>query len=348
MSTPTSTTPEDAVHLHTPSRLGMAYDVLMLLLIVVNLLLLGIDAMLMGVVGTGLANVFAQEPALAVYRAYGHHDVDFIDDWFTVFLVVELLVRWMWAIIHSHYYRWFFFPFIHWYEVLGCIPAFRALRLLRAVALGYRLHQMGYTILPPSWIRLGRFYYDVVLEEISDRIIVNVIDGIERELRQSTTHGALIRDMVERHRTHIVDAVSELLQHGLAPALQERQDLLRHAVGEAAQRALVDVPELNSLLRLMPIVGTRIEQQIQAIGRRIGDNLTEQLLAPFTAEPSAGQPANPTLTAIAEHIGYIPLESPAMEALIESLVFDSLEAVRKQVAVQQWKLQRSVERQQPS
>jgi hypothetical protein len=343
MSNSPAPTPEDAVHTHPPTRLGMAYDILMLLIIVVNLGMLGLDALLMGGVGSGLAQAFSQQALLIDYRTQGHHDVDFIDDWFTVFLVLELGLRWLWAMLQSHYYRWFFFPFVHWYEVLGCMPAFRALRLLRAVALGYRLHQLGYTILPPSWLRLARFYYDVVLEEVSDRIIINVIDGIERELRQSTTHGELIRQMVDRHRPQIIAATGELLQHSLAPALAERRDLLRHEVGAAVHRALVDVPELHQLLRLMPMIGQRIEQQVQAIGRRIGDNLTDELIAPFSAKPEQDQTVNPAIAAIAAHIGDIPLQMPATEALIESLVFESLEAVRKQVAVQQWKLQQSTD-----
>ena len=342
MSKPTSDIPntDDVIHAQPPTRVGMAYDVFMLIMIVINLILLGIDALMMGQVGGSVAHVITEDGNLSIYRQHWHPLVALIDDWFTVILVVELAVRWLWAVMRSHYHRWFFFPFIHWYEVLGCLPAFRALRLLRAVVLAYRLHQMGYTILPRSWVRLGRFYYDVILEEISDRIIINVLDGIERELRQSTTHGALIRQIIDKHRPQLIAATGELLQLGLAPALAARTEDLQHAVGDAVYRALADVPELHQLMRLMPIVGTRLEQQVQAIGRRIGDNLTAELIRPFSAPATAHDPINPAIQSIAEHIGDLPLEASAIEALLESLVFESLDAVRKQVAVQQWKTQR--------
>lgn len=331
------TTPPQ-VKSHQQSRFGMAYDIIVMLLIVINLLMLAIDAVLFSRVGLSIAEFFGQAGLIMRYRVSVHPIVETIDDWFTVFLIVELAIRWLWAITRQHYHRWFFFPFVHWYEVLGCLPTFRALRLLRAVSLGYRLHQMGYTVLPQSWIKLGRFYYQLVLEEISDRIILNVLDGIENELRQSTTHGELIRDLVERHRPQLVAATGEILQAGLAPVLAERTDFLREQVGQAVHRALADIPELHQLLRLIPVVGSRIEQQVQSIGKRIGDNLTAELIKPFSDPPTQGQTINPMLHAIAEHVGDLPLQTAAVEALVESLVFESLATIRQQVAVQQWKI----------
>lgn len=336
-STPSSTPPE--IQHHQQSRLGMLYDIGIMILIVINLLMLAIDAILLSRVGLSMAEFLGQGGLLMRYRVSIHPIFEGVDDWITVFLIVELAARWLWAISRQHYHRWFFFPFVHWYEVLGCLPTFRALRLLRAVVLGYRLHKMGYTVLPQSWIKLGHFYYQLVLEEISDRIILNVIDGIENELRKSTTHGELIRDLVERHRPQLVAATGEILQAGLAPVLAERTDFLREQVGQAVHRALADIPELHQLLRLIPVVGSRIELQVQSIGKRIGDNLTAELIKPFSDDAARGQTANPMLQAIAEHVGEIPLQTEAVEALVESLVFESLATIRQQVAVQQWKIQ---------
>jgi hypothetical protein len=102
---------------------------------------------------------------------------------------------------------------------------------------------------------------------------------------------------------------------------------------------LADVPELHRLLRLMPVVGAQLEQQLQLIGRRIGDNLTAELIKPFTAPPAHGERVNPVLGQIADHVSDVELDLPALEALIESLVFEGLEVLRQQVSVQQWKQQ---------
>lgn len=323
----------------TQNKLILGYDIVMLILIVLNLLSLGINALLMGNVGETLAHWIGQDQWLMHFRQDWHPIITRVDDWFTIFLVAELVIRWLLAVVVQRYHRWFFFPFIHWYEVLGCIPAFRALRLLRAVAIGYRLYRMGYHILPPSWIEQGKFYYQLILEEISDRIVINVIDGVEQELRQSQTHHHLIHNLIDRHRAQIADAVGEVLQASLAPVLAARAEQIQYEVGEAVHRALADVPELHRLLRLMPVVGAQLEQQLQLIGRRIGDNLTAELIRPFAAPPAHGERVNPVLGQIADHVSDVELDLPALEALIESLVFEGLEVLRQQVSVQQWKQQ---------
>lgn len=316
---------------------SLIYDALILLVIVVGLLLVGTDALLMGRVGESLASWSQQLPLLQQYRSVWHYPVRAAEDWMTIFLIAELSTRWILAIIGRHYHRWFIFPFVHWYEVLGCFPALRVLRLLRAVSIARKLHQMGYQVIPPRLLKFAQFYYNVILEEISDRIVINVIDGIERELKSSTTHGHLIRDLIDQHRGQIEAATAELLQSGLAPALAQQQQHIQLGVGAAVQRAIAQTSELNQLLRLMPVIGSRIEQQIQSIGKQLAENIAKELAQPFSQQATSSDLANPALTQIAQHIAAIPIHTPQLEALVESLVYNGLEMLRQQVAVQQWK-----------
>ncbi len=83
------------------------------------------------------------------------------------------------------------------------------------------------------------------------------------------------------------------------------------------------------------MVGGRIEQQIQSIGQRLGENITQGLIEPF-AQPNA-QSSNPTYQMIAEKISQIEVEhNQHIDKLVESAIFESLEAIRKQVKVKQW------------
>jgi len=338
--TPTSAPPaQEMAQPPKPQLSGVIYDVFILLIIVLGLLLVGIDALLMSGVGETLATWTQLLASLQQYREVWHTPILVVEDWITVFLIAELLLRWLIAIVQRHYHRWFIFPFVHWYEVLGCFPAFRAFRLLRAVAIARKLHQMGYQVIPPRLLRFAQFYYNVILEEISDRIVLNVIDGVERELKGSTTHGHLIRDLIDQHRDQLQAALAELLQHGLAPVLTEHQQQIRHGVGDAVQRAIANTTDLHQLLRLMPVIGGKIEQQVQSIGRQLAENIALELARPFSLPASPQQLANPLLTQIADQVAALPIDTPKLEALVESLVFESLEMLRKQVAVQQWKQQ---------
>ena len=63
-----------------------------------------------------------------VHENFALYDLAFI----AVFLS-EFCIRWVAAIIRQTYMRWYFFPFIHWYDLIGCIPlgGARIFRFLR-------------------------------------------------------------------------------------------------------------------------------------------------------------------------------------------------------------------------
>ena len=217
------------------------------------------------------------------------------------------------------------------------MPYFRFLRLFRAGVVAYRLYEMGYQIFPTSWQEKGLFYYRVVMEELSDRVVVTVLDGLKHELQTSTTHKDLISNVIQHHRDLFSQALAEILQENLSRELQADRERIAKSVGQIVNQAIEDTPELTQLLRLIPIVGGRIEQQIQSIGQRLGENITQGLIDPL-ASPNASTVRHPNLyTDIATRISAIEIEkNDKLDALVRSAVFESLEAIRKQVKVKQW------------
>ena len=141
----------------TPNRLKLTYDIVMIIAISIDLLLISIDAILMSSFSSNAAGWLSISDALNWYQNTLHEPLRTAGGFFTLFLIFELLLRWAIAIKQNVYYRWFFFPFVHWYEVLGCFPQLRALRLFRAVIIGRRLYQLGYQVLPQPWINRIRF-----------------------------------------------------------------------------------------------------------------------------------------------------------------------------------------------
>ena len=323
-----------------PSRWQLTYDVIMMIAIVLDLLLMGIDALMISSLMANIAGWLGFSEGLLTYRHLWHEPLKLVAGIFTIFLGVELLVRWLIAIVQRRYYRWFFFPFVHWYEVLGCAPQLRALRLLRVGVIGYRLYQLGYNILPNSWLGTIKFYYQVVMEEISDRVILTAIDNIRTEI--NNTDGQLVKNIIDKHRDDIQRVIVEVLQQEATPLLQSTPTQpaafakpLAQQVGVAIQQALNDTPELHRILRLIPIAGSMIESQMHSIGQHIGENLALSLTNTLT---------NPqTLTMIYQEIAkslvQIDVTSPALEKLVSNIIDDSLTALANQVRIQQWKHQ---------
>lgn len=329
-----------AAHPAKPSRWQLAYDTIMMVAIVLDLLLMGFDALMLSSFMAKIANWLGFFDSIVSYQQGWHEPIKVAGGLFTIFLVAELVVRWLIAIAQKRYYRWFFFPFVHWYEVLGCAPQLRALRLLRVGVIGYRLHELGYKVLPASWLATIKFYYQMIMEEISDRVILTAIDNIRTEI--SNADGHLVKNIIDKHRDDIQKVIVEVLQQEATPLLQSTPahpaifaKPLAEQVGIAIQQALTDTPELHRILRLIPIAGSLIESQMHSIGQHIGENLTLSLTTNLT------KPQTLTLMyeEIAKSLVQIDVTSPALEKLVSDIIDDSLTSLANQVRIQQWKHQ---------
>ena len=82
-------------------------------------------------------------------------------------------------------------------------------------------------------------------------------------------------------------------------------------------------------------MGGRIEQQIQSIGQRLGENIAQGLIEPF-ANNKADQPLT-SYRFIAEKISEIDItHNEKIEKLVASAVFESLDAISRQVKIKEW------------
>lgn len=323
-----------------PSRFKLTYDIVMLIAISIDLLLISIDAILMSNFSYSAAAWLTIGDTLAWYQNTLHDPLRTAGGFFTLFLIFELLVRWAIAIKRKVYYRWFFFPFVHWYEVLGCFPQLRALRLFRVVVIGRRLYQLGYQVLPQPWINRIKFYINLLLEELSDRVILTTIHNFRQQLTDPKTHKSFIESTIARNRDEIEAALLSVLRQELAPKLQELATLtggnvLATEVGNAIEEGLANTPELRRYLRMIPIAGTLIESQLQHVGHNVGENvvyaLNKRLLDPERLDA--------LMVAIASGVAKIDTDNTALNTLISSIIDDSLTEFEAQVKIQHWKHQ---------
>ena len=197
-------------------KLFLAYDIFMVFIIVFNLFCLGMNFFLMSNIGEWFFNTIHLPSVLEFYRTYLHPWVITTEAWFIIFLITELAVRWLLSIVQKHHARWWFFPFIHWYEILAIIPHLRFLRLFRAGIIAYRLYELGYKVIPDNIRIKAMFYYSVIMEELSDRVVITVIDGIRHELETSSTHKKIIHDLVDHPRELFTITLASMREESLA------------------------------------------------------------------------------------------------------------------------------------
>ena len=338
---PNIKSPENPLRSKTAVRLALLYDIVMLVVIVIDLSIISLDLLLMSKFMSQVADWLNLSQQLLFYVDNIHHPLRVLGGFFTIFLIAELAFRWLLSIIGKEYSRWFFFPFVHWYEVLGCFPQFRALRLLRAFFIGRKLYQLGYQVLPQKWIDSGKFYYDVIFEEISDRVILTATDNLRQQFADEKANQRFIEETFNKNRPQIQAMMSSILKQELSPQLRQlaqskATEELSVEVGIAVQEALNNTPELRRYLRLIPIAGSLIEGQLHSISQNIGENITQTLFLHLTQSHIT----DAIIDEIAQTVANIDLQNPELDALVATIVNDGLNAFEEQVKVQQWKHQK--------
>lgn len=319
-----------------PEAFFLALDLLLMLLISINLLWLLLDAILMST-GSGVLLARHFPELMSHYRQHWHETLLVYDSYFTFFLIGELLLRWAIAIWRKTYYRWFFYPFVHWYDVLGSLPlaSFRFLRLLRLISIALRLQKIGVVDLSQaSIISLLQKYYRIVIEELSDRIVINVLEGVQREIRSgSPLSRRLTADILQPHQDVIVPWLADLLSASSAHAYARQQELLTRHLELRLHQAIARSPEFQKLKRRLLFAGPSVEEQLHGIVSEILTQLVHGVLTDL------GQPGNAAAHHIADGI-FASLHAPAstdMDSALRAILLDAIDLIKDQVSVQQWK-----------
>jgi len=272
-------------------------------------------------------------PALAPAYEPLHQNFLLIDLAFVAVFLSEFMLRWLVAIRRNQYARWYFFPFIHWYDLIGCIPlaSTRIFRFLRIFSILYRLNK--YQIINLHNTRLFQFfhfYYQALLEELSDRIVVKVLSDVQKELADGTP---LLDELAEkviagRRQSLVRWAACVLNQLGQSIENAGMQDTLRQHIETSVAKAVRDNKQVSSL-NLVPVLGGHIEQLLERTVADIVLNAIVNLLKDLD-----GQKVDHFI----EH-GLVAAsdEEVILGEEIMLVVNDCLELVKKHVAQQKWK-----------
>ncbi|WP_372982893.1 hypothetical protein [Marinobacter sediminum] len=311
-------------------------DFLMLGLLIINLAFIIWDS---------IYNFVAVQDLLKQYtpdfqRLYHpvHDRFIFYDMIFVSIFLSEFFLRWGYAVKAKIYDRWYFYPFIHWYDLVGCIPvgSLRFLRVLRVISIIYRLHQ--YKIIDVTNTRLFRFvnfYYEAFMEELSDRIVLKVLSGVQQEVKRgSPLFDKIQQDILYPRREMLTDWISSRVAEAAQEGYVPNRGALRSYLEDRVDSALKQNLEL-SRLKFLPVVGPTIQETLEEAVGDIVANVIHQILEDL---------ASASNHAFIEDIVNVFLPSPDQvesdetenEALI-NLIVEIIDAVKAQVRVKYWR-----------
>lgn len=311
-------------------------DFVMLGLLILNLGLIIWDSTYSFVAVQNLLQEYA--PALKESYHPVHERFIFYDMIFVFIFLGEFALRWGYSIKARVYDRWYFYPFIHWYDLVGCIPigGLRFLRVLRIISIIYRLHQ--YKIIDVTSSRLYQFvnfYYDAFMEELSDRIVLKVLSGVQEEVKRgSPLFERIQNDILFPRREMLSDWLSERVAQAAKQGYIPNRGALRVYLENRVDHALKQNLEL-SRLKYLPVVGPTIQDTLENAVGDIVANVVHQILDDL---------ASSTNHAFIEDIVNVFLPEPGeglteegeKEALI-TLILEVIDAIKDQVHVKHWR-----------
>ncbi|WP_456269345.1 ion transporter [Kushneria sp. AK178] len=311
----------------------LVWDLIIMVLVSASLLLILFDTLYM--TGPFRAMLGAISPSLEQGGAWLNANFETIDLWFVAVFVLDVLGGWAFAIWEKRYHRWFFYPFVHWYDVLGCIPVggLRMLRVLRVIGLLIRL-QRTRLIDIRTWgiYRFFYKYYEIVLEELSDRVIVRMLTDVQEGfLSKGNLSQRVTNEVLMPRKQQLIDDVSVRVQRVLGESYAHHRDDINTWVSGLIHRAVTENPTIRSLQRLP--MGAQV---VEAMDEAMAD-VTSRLIR----EAVIGI-RSPDFRSLIEELAdrtisrSVPASTSDYQAL-EQVLVEVLDVLKDEVKVQRWK-----------
>ncbi|QJR82257.1 ion transporter [Alteromonas pelagimontana] len=240
-------------------------DLVMLVLLIVNLAWLIFDALYAtDVIHSQLDRFW---PALITLYQPVHKNFILVDLVFITIFFAEFCFRWSVSVIKKEHLRWYFFPFLHWYDLVGLIPlgATRIFRFLRIFSILHRLHKFKIIDLNRTAIfRFFTFYYDVFVEELSDRIVVRVLCDAQKDIAAgSPLVEDINRQVLAPRRAELTQWLAGALNHfGESIADIDHGEVIRQHVRQSIGKAVKNNAQVSTL-HYLPIIGRTIESTLE-------------------------------------------------------------------------------------
>jgi hypothetical protein len=310
-------------------------DLGMVLLVVVNLVFIVFDTLY----GTqAFRSLLAQvgPDFSAWYGERVHPDFLFYDLVFIGIFLAVFVFEWVVAVRRNTYPRWYFFPFMRWYDLVSCIPigSLRLLRLLRIVSLLLRLHKMGIIDLTDSRVyRFFEFYFNVFIDEVSDRVIIRTLDDVRREVEdEDPVTRRIVSEVVAPQREAVVAYLSRRISLLARHSYEEHKESLRDYVDAVISDAVAADTGVQSLKRV-PVVGRPV---VETLRHSIRD-IVYQVFDRIMQDLSRAEHNRLVDEAVSVIIEAVLEDHPDLGDIGTRIIVDAIELIKDRVRVQHWK-----------
>lgn len=254
-----------------------------------------------------------------------------IDLWFNLLFGLELLARSIYLDRRYKNFTWRDAILWRWFDILLIIP-FSALRLpwlalARLIPVTIRINQSKLINLEPIQSRISRFVISQVAVEITEIVVLRIIDQMQSLVRDGSLSKALLepssRRYIEVGGVNELEVISQRLAaltvYNVLPQVKPEVDaLLKHTVTQAFDRT----PGYQGF-RQLPGIGNLPDQMAEQVVSQLSDNLYGAVKGTLE-DKSGGDITQALLQKLGETFKAQLKENENVEE-IEALVVDFLE-----------------------
>ena len=307
----------------------------MVALVLVNLAFILFDTLYGTATLRGLLD--AQLPAFsAFYNEWVHEHFLYWDLVFIAIFLSEFSFQWAVAVRRQIYPRWYFYPFLHWYDLLGSIPigSFRLLRLLRLISLLIRLQKMGVVDLTSTRLyQFFEFYFSAFIDEVSDRVMIRTLDDVRREVEdEAPITREIITKVISPQRDKLVEHLSRRIGHIAQQSYDKHQDDIREYVDSVIAEAVRANAGIRNLDRV-PVVGRAVVKQLRQSINDIVAEVVDRTVRDISAAEN-NRLVDESVTVI---IDAILEDHPELGDLGTRMSIEAIDLIKERVRVQHWK-----------
>lgn len=322
-------------------------DLLMLLIVTINLLYLFFGFLFQfpffGAFVKTISVDFHDWYAYYIFPNVLQYDLIFVGIY-----VAELIFRWIRSIYRKKYDSWWFYPFVHWYDVIMCIPIVNGLNffgIVRLFGLVYRLQRLGVFDLTKTFVfKKSAFVSEIVVEEVADLVIAKMITMAQEEVQKgSPLVNKIVVNVIKPKEDAIVDYLTNRIGEAMNVSYTQYRGELQQYVFKILKEAIHENQELKTL-NYIPGLGNFIKETLDRAVADITFNTIDKLMQDIIDPNNTRGVKEVTHGLIESFLDNSHPQNHELNDMIVGIVNDSLEEVKQSVLMKEWKIKQAKEK----
>jgi hypothetical protein len=201
----------------------------------------------------------------------------------------------------------------------------------------YRFQRLGIVDFSSTHVyRLFLKYLNILVEEVSDRVVANVIETAQREVKKDNPLAdKIVREVLKPREEVLVDYASKTVSSAVTSTYYNRRDELNIYLRSIITKAVDENREVKTIA-LIPGVGRPITQLLDSAIHNITFNVIDNMM-----EDLAKHKDNDAIRYIIDNIldsleHKVSIEESQLKSMTKTIIIDVLEMIKQQVLIKDW------------